>query len=449
MGLLLIGATVAVAGVYDETVRPVLTQYCAGCHAGESPAGGLAIATLLEQPEDVALADRAHWEAIARRMRAGEMPPPGLPQPERANTVAVADWVEASYARLDRSQPVDPGRVTARRLNRVEYANSVRDLLGLDMNPAAELPPDPYGYGFDNIGDVLSTNSALLDQYVKAAETIARASIPMDGETIEPTMQRYLAERIGQDRQMRMRVDHAFPADGVYTLRTAFYQALKDGTRVRLTLSVDGREVGADELKFYYQIDRAIEAVAVPLTAGVHRIDATIEVLPEPEYKGKPPYLEYVQVYGPMKVLPAAESQAYRRFFTCGHAPGKHEPEACSKVILQPLARRAFRRPLRNGELERLLRLAAMERERTGSFEQSMRTALEAVLASPHFLFRIEADGAGPKPHPLSDHELATRMSYFLWSSLPDDELEQLADAGELRQNLPGQLERMLQTLAW
>ncbi|MCB9385413.1 MAG: DUF1592 domain-containing protein [Bryobacterales bacterium] len=434
----------AIAGTYDETVRPVLKQYCAGCHAGESPAGGLGIAKLLEQKEESALADRTHWEAIARRMRAGEMPPPGLPQPKRAQTLAVADWVEAAYARLDRSQPVEPGRVTARRLNRVEYSNSVRDLLGLDMNSAAELPPDPYGYGFDNIGDVLSTNSALLEQYVKTAETIARAAIPIDGETIEPTMQRYLAERIGQDRQMRMRVDHAFPADGVYTLRTAFYQALKDGTRVRMTLAVDGREVGADELKFYYQIDRAIEAVAVPLTAGVHRIDATIEVLPEPEYKGNPPYLEYVQVYGPMEVAPAARSEAYRRFFSCGHAPGEHEPEDCARAILRPLARRAFRRPLREGELERLLRLAAMERERTGSFERSLRTALEAVLASPHFLFRIEADSGGPSPHALSDHELATRLSYFLWSSLPDDELQRLADASELHEKLSQQLDRML-----
>jgi hypothetical protein len=372
------------------------------------------------------------------------MPPKGAPQPTSEQAGAITEWVEASYARLDRTRPIDPGRVTARRLNRAEYANSARDLLGIDMIPAADLPPDPYGYGFDNIGDVLSMNAGLAEQYLKAAERIAAAAIPIDSAAPPPTMRRYLAERIGQDRQMRMRIEHAFPADGTYTLRTAFYQALKDGTQVRLRLFVDGQEVGTDVLKFYYQIDRAIEARGIPVTAGKHRIDASIEVLPEPEYKGNPPYLEYVQVYGPLTTAPAAETAAYERFFTCGHAPEEHEPATCAKQILPPLARRAFRRPVEPAEIDGLLSLAAREQERTGSFEKAMRTTLAALLVAPQFLYRVERDHEGPGPQPLSDHELASRLSYFLWSSLPDPELSSLADKGGLADRLEEQTLRML-----
>ena len=400
--------------------------------------------TLLSLPERETLAERARWEQIALRMRSGEMPPKGAPQPSTEQLAAVAGWVDASYARLDRTQPIDPGRVTARRLNRVEYSNSVRDLLGIDMNPAADLPSDPYGYGFDNIGDVLSMNAGLAEQYLKAAEQIAAAAIPIDAAAPPPTMQRYLAERIGQDRQLRMRIDHAFPADGTYTLRTAFYQALKDGTQVRLRISVDGREVGTDVLKFYYQIDRGIEARGIPITAGKHRIDASIELLPEPEYKGNPPYLEYVQVYGPLATAPAAETAAYKRFFGCGHAPGRHDGAACAKQILPPLARRAFRRPVAPEEIDGLLSLAAREEQRSGSFEQAMRTTLEALLVSPQFLFRVERDRGDAGPQPLSGHELASRLSYFLWSSLPDEELSRLADEGALASRLEEQTKRML-----
>jgi hypothetical protein len=297
---------------------------------------------------------------------------------------------------------------------------------------------DPYGYGFDNIGDVLSMNAGLTDQYLKAAERVARAAVPMEGEKIPATMQRYLAERIGQDRQLRITVDHVFPVGGTYSLRTGFYQALKDGTRVKMRLFVDGKQAAEDTLRFYYQIDRAIETKAIPVTAGRHRVEASIDVLPEPPYKGSPPYIEFLQVYGPLEVSPTPD----RRFFPCGHEPGKHDA-SCARRILAPLARKAWRRPVTGVEMDGLLGLAAREQTRTGSFEEAMRTSLTAILVSPHFLFRIEKDsGAGPRP--LSAHELATRLSYFLWGSLPDEELSRLADAGKLDGELPRQAERML-----
>lgn len=380
------------------------------------------------------VAQRERWERIAQRVRSGEMPPKGLPRPEAATISAVTGWIASSYETMDRTTPVDPGRVTARRLNRFEYANSVRDLLGLDMNPGEDFPVDPYGYGFDNIGDVLSMNAGLTDQYLKAAERVARAAVPIEGEKIPATMQRYLAERIGQDRQLRVSVDHVIPVAGTYALRTGFYQALKDGTRVRMRLFVDGKQAAEDVLRFYYQIDRAIETKAIPLTAGRHHVEASIEVLPEPAYKGAPPYIEFLQVYGPLEVSPTPD----RRFFTCGHEPGKHDA-SCARRILAPLARKAWRRPVTGVEIDGLLGLAAREQTRTGSFEEAMRSSLTAILVSPHFLFRIEKDkGAGPQS--LSDHELATRLSYFLWGSLPDQEL--LTE--RLDADLPRQTLRML-----
>ncbi|MBL8212505.1 MAG: DUF1592 domain-containing protein [Bryobacterales bacterium] len=430
LSLLLVTPLLA-ADPYQDTVAPFLRAQCQTCHSGAKPAGGLAIDTLLKDPNT--LRKREHWERIAQRIAAGEMPPKGTPRPDPTQARTVTSWIESAYDALDRNTPIDPGRVTARRLNRFEYANSVRDLLGIDLDPAADLPPDPYGYGFDNIGDVLSINAALTEQYLKTAERISRTVIPIAADPEKPVMLRYLAERIGQDRQLRLVIDHAFPADGEYTLRAAFYQALKDGTHARMRIFVDGRPVADDVLKFYYQIDRAVEGRAIPIPAGKHRVEATIEVLPDPPYKGSPPYLEYLQIYGPLKVTPTKS-----KLLTCDGT----QPD-CARSILAPLARRAWRRPVTAAELDTLLSLTHKEHKRTGSFEQAMRTSLQAILISPHFLYRIERD-RGTGPQPLTDLELATRLSYFLWSSLPDDALLNLAEKGQLRANLGNQARRML-----
>ncbi len=145
------------------------------------------------------------------------MPPQPSPKLRAAQGQSIVEWIETSYDKLDRTRPQDPGRVTARRLSRYEYSNSVRDLLGFDMQPSEALPPDPYGYGFDNIGDVLSMNFALTELYLKAAERIAQSAIPIDEQPEPPVMKRYLAERIGQGRQLHLRIDHSFPVDGVET----------------------------------------------------------------------------------------------------------------------------------------------------------------------------------------------------------------------------------------
>jgi mono/diheme cytochrome c family protein len=416
--LLLLATALTWADPFSDSVKPFLRTHCSGCHSGKTPAGAFAVSELLTPSAPESLRARDRWERVAQRITTGEMPPKDSPRPPAAKAKEITTWVATAYAELDRKTPIDPGRVTARRLNRFEYSNSVRDLLGLDLNPGEDFPVDPYGYGFDNIGDVLSMNAGMTEQYLKAAERIAKSAVPIPGETIPATMQRYLAERVGQDRQLRLHIDHVFPVEGDYTLRTAFYQAMKDGTRVRIRLFLDGKEVGTEELRFYYQIDRAAEAKAVHVPAGRHRVEASIEVLPDPPYKGTPPYLEYLQVYGPI----AGSAKPNNRFFTCIDAT-----PACARQILAPLARKAFRRPVTGAEMDGLLSLAATEQNRTGSFPEAMRTSLMAILMSPHFLFRIERD-RGPGSQLLDPHELATRLSYFLWGSLPDVELSKVTD---------------------
>lgn len=427
---------------YATVVRPFLRGQCGGCHGAKSPAGGFEVETLIRGSASESLQARDRWERVAQRIQTGEMPPKGVARPDASQAKAVVGWIHGSYEALDRKTPVDPGRVTARRLNREEYGNSVRDLLGLDMNVGEELPVDPYGYGFDNIGDVLNVNAALTDRYLQAAEKMAHAAIPIDGKAPKPIMQRYLAERMGQDRQMRIWVDHAFPVDGTYTLRSGFFQGLPTGAKIQLRLFVDGKETASTVLVVHYQIDRGLESPEIHMTAGRHRIEATTELLPGVTYKGPPPYVEYIQVYGPLTATPAAETGAYKRFFTCGHAPGRHN-SSCARTLLTPLARRAWRRPVTPAELDGLLGLAHREQSRTGSFEEAMRSSLMAILVSPHFLFRIEKDrGSGPQP--LGGYELATRLSYYLWGSLPDEELLQAAEAGTLAKTVRQQAARML-----
>lgn len=429
--LLLSVTTASAADVFEASVKPFLRRNCVGCHGTKNASGGMSVEAFLAQPAATALRDRERWERIAYKIRSGEMPPKGASRPRASEVRAVAEWIDGEYLRLDRNAPADPGSVTLRRLNRNEYSNSVRDLLQVDMRPGDDLPADPYGYGFDNIGDVLSMSPVLAERYLKAAERISKVVIPIDGETVPPTMERYLAERMAQDEQLHLTVDHVFPADGEYTLRSAWYQALKDGTKVKLRLFVDGREVASGVLSFYYQIDRALDAPGVRITAGRHRVEAKIEVLPDPPYKGNPPYLEYLQIYGPSKLTPSAGIATYSQLMPCSGGPG------CARKVLEPLATRAYRRPVTAGEMDDLLSLASATEKRTGSFAKSMRVGLQAILVSPNFLFRVEQGS-------LDEYELASRLSYFLWSSLPDEELLRLAGAGRLRAGIVGQVKRMM-----
>lgn len=424
--------------LYTGTVQPFLAKNCAGCHNEKNSSGGVSFSSWLKANSQTALADRTRWELVARKIRTGEMPPKELPRPAAEISATVVKWVGDSYARIDRETPPDPGRITAHRLNRYEYKNAVRDLLGLTLNVADDFPVDPYGYGFDNIGDALTLSPVLTEKYLKAAEHIANIAVPPAGP-VKPVMSRYVAERMGQARQLHIQTLHEFPVDGEYTLRSAWFQGLRAGMHVEGRLFFDGKEVAKIPLTVFTEMDRGFEKPGVFATAGVHQFEAEITVLDF--IKGELPYLEYIQVYGPNQVKAAAESTAFRRLFVC-----QQHTTACAKQILAPLAQRAYRRPTTPAELNSLLHLTSLARQQGDSFEAGIRLALEAILISPNFLFRIEHDPAGGAPiHPVTDLELATRLSFFLWSSIPDEELLKSAAAGRLRPNLKAEVQRMLQ----
>jgi Protein of unknown function (DUF1592)/Protein of unknown function (DUF1588)/Protein of unknown function (DUF1587)/Protein of unknown function (DUF1595)/Protein of unknown function (DUF1585) len=439
--LCLIAALPLLADPYESAVKPFVRQYCAGCHNQSVSSGGLDLQRYLTESAAEALKDRAQWELALRKLRAGEMPPKGARQPPAEQAGAFAKWIESEYARLDRIAEPDPGRPTAHRLNRYEYNNTVRDLLGVNLRAADDFPVDPYGYGFDNIGDVLSLSPVLTEKYLKAAERLAKAAIPT-GEPESAVSARYLAERMEQAGKLHIFVTHEFPVDGDYTLRSAWFQAMKAGTKMRGRLYLDGKEVSDTPLVFYYAMDRGFEARDLHISQGRHKVEADMEF--EAAGNKDKPYLEYIQIYGPNKQTPAQLTASYKRIFICGHAPGEHTPE-CARRILEPLAHRAYRRPATPKEVDRLVALVKFAQGRGDSFETGIRVAVEGVLMSPSFLFRVEHDQPGPM-HRVSDTELASRLSYFLWSSMPDDELLNLAEKNRLQDPavLQAQVKRML-----
>jgi hypothetical protein len=433
----------APADPFESNVKPFLKTNCVMCHGSESPAGGLDLKRYLGLPAAAALTDRERWEAVSEKLESGQMPPKGLKRPAAEQVAAVRAWVEGEYARLDLTSKRNPGRVTARRLNRYEYNNTILDLLGVDFHPADEFPADDSGYGFDSIGDVLSVSPVLMQKYLRAAETIAVTVTNVEQPKVKPTVVRYLAERIGQFPRLREEVTHKFAADGEYSFRSTWFQKLPNGMPIEGKFYLDGKLAATVKLVTTEEMDRAfVSQFLVP--AGPHKVTAELTVL-DPSYKKAKPYLEYLEIQGPVIQRSAGVSPAHQRLFLCGHKPGQHQA-SCARRILAPVVRQAWRRPATNQELSNLLQLVATVQQRGDSLERGVGVALQAVLVSPYFLFRIEQDPSKAASYRLSQHELATRLAYFVWSSLPDDELLSLADRGQLQGPavMKAQLTRML-----
>ncbi|MES1257068.1 MAG: DUF1592 domain-containing protein [Acidobacteriota bacterium] len=427
---------------FESVVAPFLRENCVRCHNPRLLSGELDLQRFLSQPGAAALQERELWEKVEAKLRSGAMPPPGVPRPPDERIRAVAGWIEQEYQTRDKNQKPDPGRVTARRLNRFEYNNTVRDLLGVRLRAADDFPVDPYGYGFDNIGDVLSLSPVLTEKYLKAAERIARAAVP-GGEPRQVVSARYTSQLMGQGFHLHVQTMHDFPADGEYVVHTAWEQGLAAGTKIRGYIYVDGQTVADRQISIYTEMDRGFETAPVFLTQGPHKVET--EIVPAPGMKGPKPYPEFIQIRGPLTQPPPEASESYRRIFVCGHPPGHHEA-ACARRILTPLLHRAYRRPATRDELEQMLGLVRLAQSRNDYFESGLRVAIGAVLMAPNFLFRIEHDPAGGKAHSVSGTELASRLSYFLWSSMPDDLLLSLAEKGRLRDAgvLHGQVRRMM-----
>ncbi len=442
---------------FETALKPLLKASCVSCHNPADLEGDLDLEKFLTATPADALKQRKIWETVADKMRAMEMPPEGEPQPSPEQAAAAIESIDQYYAAVDFAAPLNPGRVVARRLNRIEYNNTIRDLLGVNLRITEDFPPDPSGYGFDNIGDVLSLSPVLTEKYLKAAEDVAQLAIPLTKVTAVAA--RYNTETMGQQFRDLVRTKHDIPVDGVYTIRVGWEQGNPVGTRHVGSIFIDGQEVASQRVVFesYEGQDRSIYARSVRIPRGTHVFEAKIVALPpepapKPSKKGPPkilpPYPTVMEIVGPAEQVAKEDTDSYRQIFFKG-APAADASPGYAREIFARLLPRAYRRPVSDSEIAQFTRLTDLVRERGGSFEEGIQVGLTAMLVSPHFLFRIERDPRETRERDLyriTDLELASRLSYFLWSSMPDDTLLELAAGERLHQPevLHTQVRRML-----
>ena len=444
--------------------QTLLGNYCQGCHSETNRSGGVSVAGL-----NAAAVGEAGmtWEKILRKVRTGEMPPLGLPRPKAADTAGFVTWLEKEldgYAVAKRN----PGSPLVHRLNRAEYSNAIRDLLGLRMDHAASLPADDSGYGFDNIGSVLTVSPLLMEKYMTTARRVSRLAVgtvkasaaierfnPGKGPALDASDELPLNLRGG------LLLKYHFPVDAEYSLlvRVRGATAAK-APPPKLDVRIDGQRAQLHDVKIEAneeaQITRNYE-MQLPIKAGLHSIGASFltETLKQETGvvtrgrfggggAGPAPNVsvEYLQIGGPFNASGPGDTESRRAIFICRPVAGQSETP-CARRILTGLASRAYRRPVTAADIAPLVNLFAMGRKDGGSFDAGVETAVRAILVSPSFLFRVERD-AVPGVHTVSDLELASRLSFFIWSSIPDEELIRLAGQKKLRAALPAQVRRML-----
>ena len=447
-----------------ELLRDTVRRYCVACHNDRTATAGLS----LQRVDAGRVAAQAPiLEKVFRKLRAGEMPPADRPRPDAAAAARLVSWLETALDRAAADAP-DPGAPAIHRLNRAEYRNAVRDLLGLDLDHARDLPADDSGYGFDNIGDVLTVSPLHVEQYVAAARRVSRLAV--GSLTPRPVIERYeppdgtVDEAIAglpPNERGGILFRHHFPFDADYTLTVRVRGRRAAGMPApRLDVRVDGRRVRLLDADFdpdeANQLTRNFE-LRLPLPAGEHEVGAAFltEYARHTEYARGADGVEtngysvdYVLVGGPWDAAGAGETDAQRRLFVCRPAEGEAE-EPCARRILTRLARRAWRRPVDAADVDPLLDLFALGRADGERFEDGIEMALSGVLVSPSFLFRAPRppeDGAPGAAYRLSDVDLASRLSFFLWSSIPDERLLDLAERGRLSDPpvLERQISRML-----
>jgi mono/diheme cytochrome c family protein len=466
--------------------RALVSKYCVTCHNERLKTAGLMLDTA-DAEHVVNAADT--WEKVIVQLRSRSMPPVNMPRPDGMTYDAVATWLETELDRAAAARP-NPGRpASLHRLNRTEYANAVRDLLAVEIDPASMLPPDVQAHGFDTNADALGIEPALLDRYLTAAAKIARVAV--GDPTMRPTVERYTAVKGNSNEQTWLwqsdRLDesfslgsrggiaarHYFPVDAEYVLRVRLLRTYAGVIRglnapARIEVRVDGSRVGqftigGGSAEPRDDADDALQ-VRVPLTAGLHKVLATIVKTEGIKAEGLGPAripiwnregdvssaelaISSLLIDGPYNGRVPEDSPSRRRIFVC-HPASRQEDAACATTILSALARRAYRRQVTSDDVQTLMGFFQRARA-NGDFDAGISAALERLLTSPDFLFRIEADpGALPAgtAYRLSDVELASRLSFFLWSSIPDDELLDVAIGGRLRDAgvLDRQVRRML-----
>jgi hypothetical protein len=466
-------------------IKATIDQYCVTCHNARLKSGDL----VLENADVAHLANNVEvWEKVVRKLRAGVMPPQGARRPDEATMHGLIASLETSLDQAAEARP-NPGRPLLHRLNRAEYKNAVRDLLSLDVDVATLLPPDDSAYGFDNISDVLGVSPSLQERYLTAAGKISRLAV--GDRAMRPGSDSYrVPQDLSQNQHIEglplgtvggLQVRHTFPLDAEYEFRTQLYRTNLNIVRglqypSEFEISIDGKQVhhvtigGNEDLAAMFDkptdTGDAVELrmrVRVPVKAGPHEVTATFienmavkdTVRLQPflrssadnfDWAGRP-HIQTFTVTGPFNIDTIGETPSRRAIFTCHPTTARRERD-CASQILSRLARRAYRQPVSKAEMEPILSFYDTAR-RKGGFESGIQRGLERILASPRFAFRVEHDPdsvTAGTPYRVSDVELASRLSFFLWSSIPDDTLLDLAGRGQLKDPaiLEQQVKRML-----
>jgi Protein of unknown function (DUF1592)/Protein of unknown function (DUF1588)/Protein of unknown function (DUF1587)/Protein of unknown function (DUF1585)/Protein of unknown function (DUF1595)/Ca-dependent carbohydrate-binding module xylan-binding len=444
-------------------IHPFLAKYCNNCHGGTKPKADLNLTAFRDDASMIRA--RKTWGRIKDYVDSGDMPPEGKPQPSQEEIGRFNAAVDVVLGKVDCVKESDPGRVTLRRLNRAEYNNTVRDLLGVDFHPADDFPSDDVGYGFDNIGDVLTLPPILFEKYLDAAEKIAEQAILITGPTaskgpVTTIEVEDLPDSAGGGRYSdwartlasvgTILANHTFPRDGDYILRARAFgqQAGPDSTKMAFV--IDGKTLKTVEVKAIEK-DPQLYEHRVKLRGGPRKIGVSYlndyynEKAPDPKQRDRNLVVDYLEIQGPAVTADAPKPESHKKIlFKTATRANFHE---VAQEILVKFASRAYRRPLTAGEVARLVKFVDLALQNGESFERGVQLAVQAVLVSPQFLFRVELDprprtrpavvgsetpAAVPTGSPISDYELASRLSYFLWSSMPDDELFGLARDGKL-----------------
>jgi hypothetical protein len=457
----------------------LLDRYCVTCHTQKAKERGAVPIALDNMDLSRPSSDAELWEKVIRKLRAGAMPPPGSPRPDQA---AVHDFVASLETALDHAAEAvpNPGHPLVHRLNRTEYANAIRDLLSVEIDAASLLPPDDSAFGFDNMSEALGFSPLLQERYVAAAMKIGALAV---GDTrVSPSGETYrIRQDLSQDQHIEgmplgtvggTRVVHNFPVDGNYTFEAKLYRTnlnIVRGLESRhdVEFTVDGQRVhaaaigGNDDLEALFQkpteTGDAVEArlrFRVPVKAGPHAVTVAFIQEPQAAHAGRlqryirssvdnfdwsgQPHIQTLVITGPFDATGPGDTPSRRRIFVCHPANAAGEAP-CAKQIVSTLARRAYRRPVTAADEQRIMSFYETVSREHG-FEAGIEAAVQRILASPQFILRIEHDPAPGAVHPVSDIELASRLSFFLWSSIPDDELLKVAAEGGLKR--PGTLDR-------
>jgi mono/diheme cytochrome c family protein len=480
--------TNASASVTPADHKKMLMQYCTACHNDKLKTAGMTVVPL---DADNLPANLATWEKILRRLSVGEMPPRGMPRPPKEQIADFTQWLSVSLDKLGAANP-DPGRATIRRMNRAEYSNAVRDLVGLDIDMSKSLPVDDTGYGFDNIADILTVSPTLMDRYVNVAGKISRLATGQTSPKVITTdfkLTKDLFENAFGVPSYNERANDELPLDSRGGGAIKFYAPYDASYTIQIYLNSGSST--ESEIEAYHRVE-----VKVPLKAGLRTIGVSFRkqlaldetILPKtttgprpekptgtpqqlpmdiqvdgarvstqsvPSFGSGPTFQQafylrdvmQISLVGPYDIKGPGDTPSRRKIFIC--QPSKTLSEtSCANKILTNLARHAYRRPVTGADISPLMKIYA-EGRKDADFDHGIEASLEAVLVSPSFLFMRESDPARSRPgtvHRISDTEMATRLSFFLWSSIPDEELLSVAEKNELHEPavLQQQVARML-----